>query len=426
MKTYKPHVSSVGDIAANMMALMCYVLLLFFWSTGVVWLTIIFVAEKKSGLVRFHAMQALLLWVCRGLLGGGLPFEGLAALITQNEFYLRNPQGWEAPPEVIAYRIVIGGIILLLAILAASHAYKWESWRIPILGQLSAFFCRNLERPTYMGGDEVPADCSYGQAVLEADKNAIDFAPPPQEFAEDAAIKPVATGNVMQTGRVPQTAGITEQARVNALSQENTAEVSDNVGESADEAAETEVAAADVPVSAKEEKTSTGFFGRFKRNKAQPSAVTEDGANGQLPIEMRDDIPLYLQLEKGHAAAAKEIAEEDKKLAEEEAAVMQAFMNPLGETVQGNEAAPTEEIVNDTDNLDALVMGMADNGQISSQWVVEKVMSQVLNISEEGQPGEDGAQAEEGTAPKAEKAAEDPSRRLPLDMQDPPIPADMY
>lgn len=160
MKTYKPHTSSVGDAAANMMAMLCYLILLCFWSSGIVFLLIVFLVEKKSGLVRFHALQASMLWVLRTLLGGGLSFEGMAAVLTRNDVYLRNPLGWEGTPEVIIFRTAVGGAIILLAVVAAMHAYKWQTWRVPFVGQLVAAVLRGCEQPMYGGGTEVPAECS--------------------------------------------------------------------------------------------------------------------------------------------------------------------------------------------------------------------------------------------------------------------------
>lgn len=164
MKTCLPHRSSIADLAANLVAVACYLCLLLFWGVGAVLLLVVFFCEKKSGLVRFHAVQALLLWLLRSLLGGDLSFEGLAAVFTQNTAYLTNPLGWAGSLGVIAARLLISAVVVLCAVLCAVNAYNWRAFKVPLLGQLAMWICRRAAPAAYSGDGPVPPECEIRPA----------------------------------------------------------------------------------------------------------------------------------------------------------------------------------------------------------------------------------------------------------------------
>lgn len=159
MRTYKPHISSFGDAAANLVAVACYIFILLFWTFGFVVVLLIFLVEKKSMLVRFHAMQAIFLWLARSVFGGGLTYESIAAIITGNSQYMAIPYGWSSPAPVLLARLAVDGIIILCAIIALTKAYHWRDWKIPFIGQLAMLICRKCTLPAYCGGDDLPQQC---------------------------------------------------------------------------------------------------------------------------------------------------------------------------------------------------------------------------------------------------------------------------
>lgn len=159
MSTYKPHISSFGDASANVIAVTCYVLLLLFWTFGFVLVTVIFLLEKKSMLVRFHALQAIILWVVHIMLGGGLSYESMAAIITRDNRYMSSIYGWGSTATVIIARMAVDVFAILLAVIALSRAYHWQDWKIPFIGQFSMAICKRCCLPTYTGGNELPENC---------------------------------------------------------------------------------------------------------------------------------------------------------------------------------------------------------------------------------------------------------------------------
>ncbi len=162
MKRYKPHISSLGDAAANLIAAACYICALLFWGFGFVPVLILFFAEKKSGLVRFHAMQAALMWLLWLMSGGGLSFEGLAAVLTGDMKYLHGAIGWASDIIVIVLRLAIGLVAVAFCVMAAAQAYYWREWRIPIVGLLAQLIVSHSAPAAYEGGGEVPRNCRVG------------------------------------------------------------------------------------------------------------------------------------------------------------------------------------------------------------------------------------------------------------------------
>lgn len=159
MRVYRRHISSIGDASANVIAVTCYFFMLFFWTFSVIPILLIFFLEKKSGLVRFHAMQAFLMWLVRTFCGGGIAFEALAAVLTGDSVYMQDTFGWSGSAEILITRIIIDTVIIFFVLLALYYASRWEIWRIPFIGQLAGLVCRHARAPMYEGAQTVPEGC---------------------------------------------------------------------------------------------------------------------------------------------------------------------------------------------------------------------------------------------------------------------------
>ncbi len=137
---YQPHKSSLGNIDANIMALLAYlVATVIGWIPGVsyvAWLAplVLFFLEKESRFIKFHAMQAFLLQAAGAVLGfivsiilGGI----LRAMVT--DFYAAL--GVISIIGVIA--MIVSIIVSILAILAMVGAYQYKEKHIPLIGGLA-------------------------------------------------------------------------------------------------------------------------------------------------------------------------------------------------------------------------------------------------------------------------------------------------
>lgn len=120
---YSPHQSSIANMDANIMAVLTYVLPVIAAYLPIVWRIawlipiLIFFMEKESNLVKFHAMQSVVLYVARVIIISILSFipllGGLAGFI-------------------------VGIIFTIIAIVAVIGAFNYEEFRIPFIGDLVA------------------------------------------------------------------------------------------------------------------------------------------------------------------------------------------------------------------------------------------------------------------------------------------------
>lgn len=140
---YSPQKSSIGNLNANVMALVCYlasaVVSLIPVVRYVAWLAplALFLMEKESKFVKFHAMQSFLLHVVSAVLGflvtvvlGGILGAGSLSAATY------------AAAAGIAGLIgllttIISLAILVFAIIAMVGAYQYKETHIPILGGIA-------------------------------------------------------------------------------------------------------------------------------------------------------------------------------------------------------------------------------------------------------------------------------------------------
>ena len=144
---YAPHASSIGNVNANVMALICYLASIpLSWIPIVryaAWLAplVLFLLEKQSGFVRFHAMQSFLLNVISAVLGilvsvvlaGILGFNALSVSGYYAGYYAA---AWAAG-IIGLLTTVISLVILVFSVIAMIGAYRYKETHIPILGDLA-------------------------------------------------------------------------------------------------------------------------------------------------------------------------------------------------------------------------------------------------------------------------------------------------
>ncbi|MEG1560261.1 MAG: hypothetical protein RR398_05295 [Clostridia bacterium] len=140
---YSAHKSSIGNLNANIMALLCCIVpVVIAWIPVVryvAWLIplVLFFMEKQSKLVRFHAMQSFILHMVSAVLSllisvvlGGI--LGVGSLSTATYY---AAAGFAGIVGLVTSAISL--VILLFAIIAMIGAYKYKETHIPIIGGMT-------------------------------------------------------------------------------------------------------------------------------------------------------------------------------------------------------------------------------------------------------------------------------------------------
>lgn len=159
MKVYEPHKSSIGNMDANVMALLTYVsaVILSFipFVQYVSWLLplIFFYMEKNSTLVKFHALQAFTLFLIFAIIDvivniiAAIATAATAAAIASNPYDLNSYFGaWAGVAAAGIIMGIIGLIFLIFGIIAMVKAYKYEEYAMPVFGKLAAKFSSKLNK----------------------------------------------------------------------------------------------------------------------------------------------------------------------------------------------------------------------------------------------------------------------------------------
>ena len=121
--SYSPHQSSIGNMDANIMAVLTYILPIIAAYLPIVWRVawiipiFIFFMEKKSNLVKFHAMQSMVLHVVRVVV---LAILGIIPLLG----------------SLVGF--IVGIVFTLIALVAIIGAFSYEEFRIPFVGDFVA------------------------------------------------------------------------------------------------------------------------------------------------------------------------------------------------------------------------------------------------------------------------------------------------
>jgi uncharacterized membrane protein len=134
-----PHKSSLG-MDANIMAMLCYIAaFVLSWIPVIKYVAwaaplVIFLLEKQSPFVKFHAIQALILeaisWVVTVI------FAIISAIIF-NPFTLLSGAGWGAAGLVTTLGAIIGILLTIAAIFALVKAYGYFEFKLPLIGNLA-------------------------------------------------------------------------------------------------------------------------------------------------------------------------------------------------------------------------------------------------------------------------------------------------
>lgn len=147
---YPTHNSSIGNINANIIALLAYLIPVLLGGSPalkyVVWLAplVMYFIEKDSGLVKFHAMQAFVL----NLIGNA--FNYLVSVVISGIFLL-NPSiysnnigslltlGISGIISLMLGLITFGisAAVFILSIIAMIKAYKYSEFEIPFINLIS-------------------------------------------------------------------------------------------------------------------------------------------------------------------------------------------------------------------------------------------------------------------------------------------------
>ena len=138
----EPHKSSIGNVDANVMALIEYLLTTIAGFIPVIgyvaWLAplVLFYVEKESTFVKFHAMQAFVLQACGSVLGF-LVSVVLGGIVTVISMLGASYIAYVAAGALSVLSVVVMLAVAAFAILAMVKAYGYKEYSIPLIGKLS-------------------------------------------------------------------------------------------------------------------------------------------------------------------------------------------------------------------------------------------------------------------------------------------------
>lgn len=153
MKTYLPHASSFTQISANIVALICCGLTLLFGPFGFILSLILYFTEKYSGLVKYYAMFASVIWVLKTILLSILSLVNGSRLFA-GMFFIR--WDWGGVFFLSLLRALINILFIVILLLAVVQAYRWQIFKAPIIGRITDYFCTRGAKAAYNGDGPVP------------------------------------------------------------------------------------------------------------------------------------------------------------------------------------------------------------------------------------------------------------------------------
>ena len=146
-RIYQPHRSSLGNIEANVMALLAYlapVILGFIPGVSyVAWAAplVLYFVEKNSLLVKFHAMQALAIQIVSTILS-----VIYSIIVSSAAVGIGVTGGILGVPSIVGvwgiFTLVYGVlaiVLLVFDIMAMVKAYRYVEYRIPVAGKLAVW-----------------------------------------------------------------------------------------------------------------------------------------------------------------------------------------------------------------------------------------------------------------------------------------------
>lgn len=142
MNIYEPHKSSIGNIDANLMALIAYgaaIVVIFIPGIKFIsWLApiIIYVLEKDSYFVRFHSMQAFLINIIE------IIFNITIFMIIGGSIGILffRPFAYGALGTILLTGLITGIVAILITIfeiIAMIKCYQYKEYEIPLIGVLT-------------------------------------------------------------------------------------------------------------------------------------------------------------------------------------------------------------------------------------------------------------------------------------------------
>lgn len=142
-----PHRSSLG-MDANVMALLCYLAAFILgWIPVIKWVApiaplVIFLIEKESPFVKFHAMQAFILQVISWAFSVVIGI--IVAIAWSSYVYTDLYTGLGASLGIVGILTglltIVGIILTIFAIIALVKAYGYFEYKIPVVGNLAEKF----------------------------------------------------------------------------------------------------------------------------------------------------------------------------------------------------------------------------------------------------------------------------------------------
>lgn len=153
LKTYEPHKSSIGNMDANIMALLAYLIALIMnFIPGAHWFAwlvplIFFILEKNSMLVKFHAAQAFTLALVGAVIYIILDIISTAVAWGSVGSWLTGGWGFVGGLWAVAIiSTIIGILIAVFEILAMVNAYQYKEYSIPLIGGLAEKFSSKMNK----------------------------------------------------------------------------------------------------------------------------------------------------------------------------------------------------------------------------------------------------------------------------------------
>lgn len=146
-EVYPPHKSSLGNIDANIMALLAYLATTVIgWIPGiryVAWLAplVLFFLEKDSRFIKFHSMQAFLLQAVGSIINFILSVI-IGGLLSTMLFNYSNVGAVRlgAFGVISIIGLLVSIAITVFAVIAMIGAYQYKETHIPLIGSLAEKF----------------------------------------------------------------------------------------------------------------------------------------------------------------------------------------------------------------------------------------------------------------------------------------------
>lgn len=138
--TVQPHQSSLG-MDANIAALIAYIAgAVLLWVPVIMYVAflaplVIFILEKKSSFVRFHAMQAFVLSAIGEILSIILGI--ISASIVARSILTDPFAGLRSLGVISTIVLIINLVLLAVSIIAMMSAYQYKEYKIPLIGDLA-------------------------------------------------------------------------------------------------------------------------------------------------------------------------------------------------------------------------------------------------------------------------------------------------